>query len=107
MDHEISINLIKDCLLGCSRNDPECREQYDEHWRPTLLLHISSAHRFNIVLGKQLPFRSDVVYMSLSHCWGDHVPMQLLTSNMHTFVSGCDLEILPLTFQDAISQLVD
>jgi hypothetical protein len=102
MDHENSFKLIESWLLECSRNHKECRVQNDEHWRPTRLLDVSSANQFKIILTENIPPESQVVYMTLSHCWGSHVPTRLLTTNVGDFMSGCNLAVLPKTFQDAV-----
>lgn len=41
-------------------------------------------------------------YMTLSHCWGKHVPFRLLQSNIDELQSGIALKILPKTFTDAM-----
>jgi hypothetical protein len=102
MDHENSFKLIESWLIECSRNHKGCRVQNDEHWRPTRLLDVSSANQFKIILTENIPPESQVVYMTLSHCWGSHVPTRLLTTNIADFMSGCNLAVLPKTFQDAV-----
>lgn len=41
-------------------------------------------------------------YATLSHCWGDFVPVKLLTTNMQSFKEGIPRDELPLTFLEAI-----
>jgi hypothetical protein len=42
-------------------------------------------------------------YATLSHCWGETMPIRLLKSNFEQYTECIPLELLPLTFQDAIA----
>ncbi|KAH8649401.1 heterokaryon incompatibility protein-domain-containing protein [Tricladium varicosporioides] len=42
-------------------------------------------------------------YISLSHCWGQGVPMKTLTSNLALFHNTIPLNGLPRTFQDTLN----
>ncbi|KAK8066093.1 hypothetical protein PG997_012840 [Apiospora hydei] len=41
-----------------------------------------------------------VRYVTLSHCWGDSVPLRLVHSNMGAMEDGIDIQQLPRTFQE-------
>jgi hypothetical protein len=45
---------------------------------------------------------SRLFYATLSHCWGNFVPLRLLTTNISSFLHGIALDSLPRTFQDAV-----
>lgn len=40
--------------------------------------------------------------MTLSHCWGDGVPLRLLYENYNRFLAGIETSEIPKTFRDAI-----
>lgn len=42
-------------------------------------------------------------YMTLSHCWGSHIPLRLLNENYSSVVEGIELTSLPKTFRDAVT----
>ncbi|KAF2806431.1 HET-domain-containing protein [Mytilinidion resinicola] len=42
-------------------------------------------------------------YTTLSHCWGSHIPLRLLTDNYSSLLEGFKLIDLPETFRDAIT----
>lgn len=46
--------------------------------------------------------RSTMAYMTLSHCWGHHIPVRLLTDNYSSSLKGMELSDLPKTYRDAI-----
>lgn len=41
-------------------------------------------------------------YIALSHCWGGHQPVRLLSSNLDEYKRNIDLDILPPVFRDAV-----
>lgn len=45
---------------------------------------------------------SRLFYATLSHCWGDCIPIRLLTTNISSFLHGIALDSLPQTFQGAV-----
>ncbi|KAF7507555.1 hypothetical protein GJ744_010346 [Endocarpon pusillum] len=45
---------------------------------------------------------SELIYLTLSHCWGDIVPIRLLHENYSIFLEGIKLDTLPKTFREAI-----
>jgi hypothetical protein len=45
---------------------------------------------------------STLHYTTLSHCWGDFVPIRLLTTNISEFLRGIPLDSIPRTFRDAV-----
>ena len=42
-------------------------------------------------------------YVTLSYCWGNKLPLRLVSSNLERFQKGIPLELLPPLFQDAIT----
>jgi hypothetical protein len=41
--------------------------------------------------------------MTLSHCWGRYQPFTATDDNIEALYNSIDFEVLPTTFQDAIS----
>ncbi|KAK7953598.1 hypothetical protein PG988_014292 [Apiospora saccharicola] len=70
---------------------------------PTRLLELdysAEPPRARLVASNQLS--GHVRYVTLSHCWGGQVPLQLLRSNMSSMNQHIDFQKLPKTFQDCI-----
>jgi Heterokaryon incompatibility protein (HET) len=63
------------------------------------LLHVGSSKSPDMKLCKVPDGTS---YASLSHCWGAHVPVKLLASNLSTFEHKIEISELPKTFREAI-----
>jgi len=70
-------------------------------YRPTRLLNVSGTSRL-IRMREKDEVPDDVVYVTLSHCWGLHVPYQLTTQNIDCLKKALDLDLLGKTFQDAV-----
>ncbi|KAF7560931.1 hypothetical protein G7046_g3186 [Stylonectria norvegica] len=92
---------IKFWLKECSEHS-ECKLQHDPSWRPTRLLHldtVAGALKLRLVEGHDIPV--GVQYMTLSHCWGDNVPLTLTSDNLQSFMSSIPAGIMPKTYLDA------
>lgn len=99
---EKSLNLAKRWLTEC-RNHSLCQNS-DEHGDkilavPTRLLHVGTSKYPNLRLCNVPPGTN---YASLSHCWGKHVPIKLLSSNLTAFLKNIEISKLPRTFREAI-----
>jgi hypothetical protein len=66
---------------------------------PSRLLHAGTTEHPDLRLCK-LPNGTE--YASLSHCWGKHVPVKLLSSNIAAFYERIEFTELPRTFREAI-----
>jgi Heterokaryon incompatibility protein (HET) len=61
---------------------------------------VESPPRIRISTREDTPPHSK--YMTLSYCWGSHLPIRLLEGNLEDFKQDIPFEELPKTFQDAI-----
>ena len=62
---------------------------------------MDSSSPVHLELGSSIP--QDSKYATLSHCWGEYKPVQLLSSNIVSFFDYIDYTTLSKTFQDAIT----
>ena len=67
---------------------------------PTRLIFVGSTQKPTIRLCEN--FAKDIVYATLSHCWGKFVPIKLLQSNISSFKEGFLFSELSKTFKEAI-----
>jgi hypothetical protein len=82
----------------CQNRSPVTRQQW-----PTRLIAVGDSNSTNIRLCDTSALNcSALVYITLSHCWGQLVPKQLLTENYSTYLEAIDLNDLPKTFRDAV-----
>jgi hypothetical protein len=81
---------------ACKINNPNGGSNFAV---PTRLLYVGSSTSPNLRLCK-VP--DGTPYASLSHCWGVHVPVKLLASNLSIFKHLIQIFELPKTVQDAI-----
>ncbi|KAF2469543.1 HET-domain-containing protein, partial [Lindgomyces ingoldianus] len=89
---------------NCSSLHPHCKPRIipREEW-PTRLLDVGGADSPVIRLCDTIKLDiTTLEYTTLSHCWGDYIPIRLLKSNYSSFVDGKPLCSLPKTFQDAV-----
>jgi len=70
-------------------------------YRPTRLLDVSGTSG-TIRLREKNEIPHDAVYVTLSHCWGVHVPHKLTTQNIESMKNQIALESLGKSFQDAV-----
>ncbi|KAK7417426.1 hypothetical protein QQX98_004545 [Neonectria punicea] len=93
---------IKWWLSECTSEHEECRRQRDTSWKPTRLLYLgtpSEPMEIQLVDGKSVPNTTE--YLTLSHCWGNVVPLRLTTDTFETFQFSIPIDSLPKTFLDA------
>jgi hypothetical protein len=96
------LQWIKRCSLkhvACKRNS-SITPRFE--W-PTRLIYVGDTDSRSVSLVETIELeRSTMAYMTLSHCWGHHIPVQLLTDNYSSFLKGMKLSDLPKTYRDAI-----
>lgn len=94
-------DIIKSWISECDATHPECRRRALLGGPiPTRLLHVGRSGSKTIRLCEELP--PSTKYASLSHCWGDRMPIRLLTTNVDAFKTNIPLSQLSKTFQEAI-----
>lgn len=93
---------IKCWLKECTEQHPDCQLRHKSSWKPTRLLHLGSLEeplRVRLIEGKEVPLNAE--YLTLSHLWGDNVPLRLVKGNMDELKLSIPNENLPKTFLDA------
>ncbi|KAL0475467.1 HET domain-containing protein [Neurospora intermedia] len=105
-DSEASWKQILSWVDQCSATHPSCNARIRQDSRdrkPTRLLFVGDLVNswVNLCETKTLDLsRTD--YMTLSHCWGDGVPLRLTHDNYNRFLAGIEFNEIPKTFRDAI-----
>lgn len=96
------LRWVEQCPLD--HHSCNARIRHDSRDRkPTRLLFVGDLVNpsVNLCETKTLDL-SRTEYMTLSHCWGDGVPLRLLHENYNRFLAGIEFSEIPKTFQDAI-----
>ncbi|PMD23574.1 HET-domain-containing protein [Hyaloscypha hepaticicola] len=95
------LEWINECTArhtACQNHTPVTRPQW-----PTRLIAVGDSNSANVRLCDTSALNcSALVYITLSHCWGQLVPTQLLIENYSTYLEAIDLSDLPKTFRDAV-----
>lgn len=95
-----SVSLAKTWLQNCEKHE-KCNDvQYDNSFLPTRLIHIGKGRMPHLAQGADIS--SDFTYFTLSHCWGESIPLTLQTHNLTAMRLEIPFRTLPRTFQDAI-----
>ncbi|KAH7079760.1 heterokaryon incompatibility protein-domain-containing protein, partial [Paraphoma chrysanthemicola] len=82
-----------------------CAQRRHERSRqtPTRLLQVQPFEPSpKVYLRQAAEIPADARYSTLSHCWGQYMPVKLERSTLQAFLGGIDVDSLPLTFQQAI-----
>jgi hypothetical protein len=93
--------MVRQWLEDCNSGHEVCSVQ--RGFLPTRLLDLSeieSKQRLRLVDSKDCD--TGARYVTLSHCWGLHVPMQLTAKTEKEMRAGFALDKMPPTFRDAI-----
>jgi len=70
---------------------------------PSRLLAVGKSNSTDVRLCETSAFvSSQLQYATLSHCWGDFVPLRLLNTNKSSFFNAVPDNLLPRTFRDAV-----
>ncbi|KAK3389946.1 heterokaryon incompatibility protein-domain-containing protein [Podospora didyma] len=104
-DSDESFAFIRACLDSCLSRHFFCRRPVPPPPMPRRVLRIDKkklAQDGRIMLYEpQGEFRAD--YIALSHCWGKHQPLRMLTLNRESFIqAGIPLTKLSAVFRDAV-----
>lgn len=98
-----SLSFAKRCLTACDKHHKSCfKQELGNRVLPTRLIDIGNDTNIQPLLVNSTDLDKNSRYLTLSHCWGGHVPIQLLESNVETMKHSIPLHELPQTFQDAL-----
>jgi hypothetical protein len=100
-----SLNDIHYWLRECDMSHIRCAQRRRERVRqtPTRLLQVQPfepSSKVHLRQAAQIP--ENARYATLSHCWGQYMPVKLQRGTFQAFLDGIDVDRLPLTFQQAI-----
>ncbi|KAJ4357383.1 uncharacterized protein N0V89_001958 [Didymosphaeria variabile] len=101
---EATFQLLDRWVSTCSKEHPErgCLVTNTDNWRPTRLIQLISPLKGKVIATEVANLATQDQYISLSHCWGQHRPTTLLTTNQAEMENGFDVTMLPQTFRDAV-----
>ena len=104
-DSSETLNMIRYWLRGCETTHMRCAQRRVERsgQTPTRLLQVQPSNpspKAYLRQTDQIP--KAVRYTTLSHCWGQYMPVKLQKSTMQGFLDGIDVYRFPPTFQQAI-----
>jgi hypothetical protein len=94
-------SLLESWLDQCNNHDICVIQQ--QPFLPTRLLDLGEVEvngKVHLVLSANLDQMAR--YVTLSHCWGENVPLQLNEETKQKMFQGFDYNSMPRTFQDAI-----
>lgn len=100
-DDDVVVKLAQDWLTTCVRDHTSTCSHAPAYTPPRLLdLRGSSV---KLILRQDLK-DLNMSYAALSHCWGRAPqPLVLTSENITSLLDGIQIDVLPRTFQDAIS----
>lgn len=99
-----TIDLARKWLQSCRENHAECsRQGFFSQDQPKRFLRLSGSHVDPLIhLVEAQELSSNVLYLTLSHCWGTKPILKLTKANYSSFVKGLPFSGLSKTFQDTI-----
>jgi hypothetical protein len=99
-DHAVTA-LTQHWLEQCITGHERCNAVVAEPWAPTRLVYIGGEdqHHVRLICSQTA---APEQYATLSHVWGDHVPVKTLTDTLEAFLQVIPVATLPKTFTDAI-----
>lgn len=100
MSSTSSLTAAKEWLSTCLEQHGLCSAMHQ--FVPARLIDIGDSQLVQPRLCDDVQTNKGIKYMTLSHCWGDDMPMKLLRENLEKMKSGIILSQLSKTFQDAI-----
>lgn len=90
-------------MRQCTENHVRCNAIRPERWAPTRLLNLGSpGHLYVRLIESADSNSSNQPYATLSHCWGQNLPIRTLPENIQEYYKGIPYSELPKTFKDAI-----
>ncbi|KAH8637763.1 hypothetical protein IG631_05533 [Alternaria alternata] len=100
-----TLNMINCWLRECETTHMRCAQRRVERSgeTPTRLLQVQPLNPCSkAYLRQTTQIPKDARYATLSHCWGQHMPIKLEINTLQEFLDGIDVDRLPPTFQQAI-----
>ncbi|PTB63949.1 HET-domain-containing protein, partial [Trichoderma citrinoviride] len=102
-DSDTTWSTIRTWLADCTEHHTACSSARPAGPLPTRVIEITPGQPLKLVLASELVSSSPADYATLSHCWGSHMPLRLLTSNLSYLLREIPLEKLSKTFQHAVA----
>ncbi|KAK5685564.1 hypothetical protein LTS10_003645 [Elasticomyces elasticus] len=98
------MDLAKLWLECCKESHTTCGTVRDQGWRPSRLLHWSSAleETLQLHLAEEGDYGYDVPYLTLSHRWLEYEQVKLQTFNSQSLRERVDFDQLKAAIQDAL-----
>jgi hypothetical protein len=100
---EKTFEFIRSKFKECLTRHRVCSSTNTNRYLPTRLLDVGdAAHRIvRSVSKREIP--ADALYTTLSHCWGESVPLKLTSTTETALRDGIADEQLPRTFEQAVA----
>jgi hypothetical protein len=96
-----TLDLAKAWVENCISDHPQCQSA-DELFVPKRLIEILTGDSGSVQIRLRETAGEEVRYVTLSHCWGNHIPLRLLKGNMAKMKEEINYQQLSRVFQDAI-----
>ncbi|KAH6963116.1 heterokaryon incompatibility protein-domain-containing protein [Fusarium avenaceum] len=94
--------LLMEWLQDCERNHELCQPAAERY--PTRILCVEVEQPLRLVSRDQILLEGGPArYATLSHSWGNHVPLKTTRATKSTFEKSIPEDLLPRTFKDAVS----
>ncbi|KAF4630421.1 hypothetical protein G7Y89_g7720 [Cudoniella acicularis] len=99
-----TFKLVHKWVWDCVERHNHCNHGVERSWRPTRLLELDrpSVGYISLNWPRELTTTEFDSYATLSHCWGNGVPLKLTLSTQSALLEGVLISTLPQTFRDAI-----
>lgn len=104
-DSEQGFNLARAWIHNCLENHAYCNRSLplpQNRILPSRLLEIGDGRTSAPRLCDTKDFPVETRYATLSHCWGNYVPLRLTVSTLEVFQNRLEMSALPQTFKDAM-----
>jgi hypothetical protein len=97
------MEFLKSKFKECQESHQTCRQRSEstQGQLPSRLLEIGGINNDTVNLRSRDEVTSSV-YFTISHCWGNKIPMQLTAETEAFLRAGISISNLPKTFRDAI-----
>src|ERR1700712_828375 len=99
---DTALKISSSWLERCLKNHSSCNPPAELHKTPKRLINVGSESR-NPFLVESSPCSEQMIWVSLSYCWGQGPSMMMLSrDNLGAMKNGIPLNKLDPTIQDAI-----
>ncbi|KAI0446269.1 heterokaryon incompatibility protein-domain-containing protein [Xylaria telfairii] len=97
-----SFAFVAEQIGICQQSHSSCRSGSGT-WYPTRLLQATTVNgRMQLKIVETAEKTLSAPYITLSHCWGGHVPLQLTTRSRDEFKKSIAEESMPVLYMDAV-----